>query len=98
MKTPNATLCQSCSMPLARAEDFGTDADGMPAREYCRYCFQAGGFTNPKMTMVEMIDLLAGMSEKMNMTPAQARAMGQTVLPTLRRWRETRAVATSART
>jgi hypothetical protein len=97
MNTPTGPFCQSCSMPLARPEDFGTDASGARVNDYCRYCFQRGSFTEPALTLDQMIDRLAQMSEKMHMTPAQARTMGLTFLPTLRRWREARTVATGVR-
>jgi hypothetical protein len=33
-------ICQSCSMPLEKDEDFGTDADRSKSELYCIYCFQ----------------------------------------------------------
>jgi hypothetical protein len=79
-------ICQSCAMPLVKDEDFGTNADGSKSEEYCHYCYQNGEFTKPDMTKEEMTELLAGMSDKMGMTPEQAREMATTVLPTLKRW------------
>lgn len=29
--------CQSCGMPLVKAEDFATNKDGTPMSEYCIY-------------------------------------------------------------
>ena len=37
-------FCQSCGMPLTRAEDFGTNADGSANFDYCRYCYQDGKY------------------------------------------------------
>ncbi|MBQ7204252.1 MAG: hypothetical protein IJS04_00255 [Muribaculaceae bacterium] len=37
-------FCQSCGMPLARAEDFGTNADGSTNYDYCRHCYQDGKY------------------------------------------------------
>ena len=37
--------CQSCGMPLVKAEDFATNKDGTPMSEYCIYCFKDGDFT-----------------------------------------------------
>ena len=36
--------CQSCGMPLVKAEDFATNKDGTPMSEYCIYCFKDGVF------------------------------------------------------
>ena len=37
-------FCQSCGMPLTRAEDFGTNADGSTNFDYCRHCYQDGKY------------------------------------------------------
>ncbi len=97
MTTPTGPLCQSCAMPLTHAEDFGTDAHGARVGDYCRYCYRSGGFAEPTMTVEQMIERLAQRSEEMNMTPAEARALGTRILPTLRRWREARTIATGVR-
>ncbi len=34
--------CQSCSMPMTKTEDFGTEADGNPSRGYCCSCYSDG--------------------------------------------------------
>jgi len=34
--------CQSCSMPMTKTEDFGTETDGNPSRDYCRHCYSNG--------------------------------------------------------
>ncbi len=65
-------FCQSCGMPLDRAEDMGTEADGAPSGEYCRYCYQAGAFTAPEATG----------------TRAEAEQMMRSWYPTLKRWRQ----------
>ena len=49
------TFCQCCGMPLDRPEDAGTEADGTPSGDYCRYCYQNGAFTAPEATMEDMI-------------------------------------------
>ena len=40
----NKIFCQSCGMPLEREEDRGTEADGSPSPDYCRYCRKDGAF------------------------------------------------------
>lgn len=48
-------FCQSCGMPLEDPEDRGTEADGLMAEDYCRFCFQSGVFTEPRLGVEEMI-------------------------------------------
>ena len=38
-------ICQSCSMPLATVEDYGTMKSGDISGEYCVHCFKDGEFT-----------------------------------------------------
>lgn len=78
-------VCQSCAMPLDDTV-LGTDESGGRVSEYCHYCFREGRFTNPSMSLEQMIDHLTAMSSKMNMDPAAARALAQATLPKLRRW------------
>ena len=80
--------CQSCGMPLeASFNNLGTDADGSPVSEYCMFCYQNGGFTNPTQTVDEMvqssIDFMTG---TMDFTPEQATQMSNDVIRTLKRW------------
>lgn len=86
MQQPKGPFCQSCSMPMERPEDFGTDANGFKINDYCHYCFQNGDFTDPGITLAQMIDRLVGMADKMGMTEAQARQVAETFLPRLKRW------------
>lgn len=46
--------CQSCGMPMAAEEHFGTQQDGSHQAEYCCYCYQNGRFTDD-VTMDQMI-------------------------------------------
>jgi hypothetical protein len=84
---PNAPQCQSCGMPMSEPSQFGTNADGSGNREYCRYCFQKGDFTvkTGKEAFIEMQVNIA--MEKMGMKEERARAMANSVIPTLKRWR-----------
>ena len=78
-------VCQSCSMPLANAEDFGTEAGGTRAEEYCTHCYQEGSFTAPDMTMAQMADVVADFME--GMPKAQATEAALANLSGLKRWR-----------
>lgn len=81
-----APICQSCAMPIAKDEDFGTNEDGNQNEEYCTHCFQNGEFTNPNMTKEEMVDVLVGFADKMKMTKEKAKKMAEETLPKLKRW------------
>jgi len=35
-------ICQSCSMPMTKPEDFGTEKDGVPICNYCHHCYENG--------------------------------------------------------
>lgn len=89
----NGPICQSCSMPLGEAADFGTDELGARVSEYCHHCYREGRFTEPALSIEQMIDRLAEMSGAMDMAPAEARAFAQKTLPKLRRWRASTAGA-----
>jgi len=75
-------------MPLQKQSDFGTNVDGSPNYEYCTYCFQNGAFTDPTLSMEEMIEKVAGLMITMHIMPEdQAKALTTTFIPTLKRWR-----------
>ena len=85
---PQGPICQSCSMPLTRPEDFGTESGGSPSDEYCHLCYRDGAFVG-EVTIEQMIDLSArGAVEAGVMPEEQAPAMLREVLPQLKRWRE----------
>lgn len=80
-------FCQSCGMPLASEEMYGTEEGGGRSGEYCRYCRQDGKFT-ADVTLEEMIELcvphMAGAHPGMDENCA--REMMRRFLPTLKRW------------
>ncbi|MFI5150914.1 MAG: zinc ribbon domain-containing protein [Bacteroidia bacterium] len=84
---PTGQVCQSCSMPMAKKEDFGTNADGSSNKEYCHYCFQNGKFTTPNATMDQIIEISAGAMRKMHM-PEKLIAETRQFIPTLKRWKK----------
>jgi len=82
-------FCQSCGMPMVRSEDFATNADGTKSSEYCRFCFQKGKFTDPGITMEQMIDKVAGFMVQMRgLTKAKAKEMTKSFVPNLKRWKK----------
>jgi hypothetical protein len=80
-------FCQSCAMPLQKPEDFGTNADGSKNQEYCQYCCQKGNFTEPAITMEQMIEKCTGIMKQMNMPEAQIEQTKK-FIPMLKRWRK----------
>lgn len=85
-ETPEGPFCQSCSMPMAEPDSFGTEADGSKATEYCSYCYLDGAFTSD-ISIEEMIDIsAAGMSEATGTPLPEAQAMLKQILPSLKRW------------
>ncbi len=73
-------------MPLA--EGFmGTNADGLENEEYCVICFKDGVFTEPDLTMEEMIaKSVEHMTTVLQMPEEEAKRLAQTFIPPLKRW------------
>ena len=84
-------FCQCCAMPLDKPEDAGTEADGSPSGDYCRYCYQNGAFTAPEATMDDIIAFNLKFNEE-NGHPfgpqEEAEKMMRGWFPTLKRWRK----------
>ena len=74
-------------MPMEKSDDFGTNIDKSKNKEYCKFCYQNGDFTL-KVGMKEYIEHLVKIAvENRGMTEAKARAMGEKIIPKLKRWR-----------
>lgn len=83
------SMCQSCGMPLKESEMYGTNADGSKNEEYCKFCYQNGEFTDAGITMEDKIEKNIKIAvEKMGLDENEARAMANSVIPKLKRWRE----------
>ena len=80
-------FCQSCSMPLQKPEDFGTNADGSKNNEYCGYCYQNGKFTEPDITMGQMIEKCTDIMKQMQMPKDQIEKT-RLFIPMLKRWKK----------
>lgn len=81
-------FCQSCSMPLNHPEDFGTDPHGYRINDFCRHCYAAGRFTDPSITLDQMIDRCVGIMAGQGIMPAgEARALLNRTMPGLKRWK-----------
>lgn len=78
-------ICQSCGMPMA-ADDFGTNADGTPNADYCRYCIKEGKMSD--CTMEQMADFCADIDLREGRARDKQSAvnMYMSVFPMLKRW------------
>ncbi|MBB6023647.1 putative transcriptional regulator YdeE [Paenibacillus sp. JGP012] len=85
----NVTVCQSCGMPLASAEQFGTEMDGSPTREYCIYCYKDGKFEQEDMPLEGMVEMCTTILKQEGMDEESARSMLRNQLPYLKRWQKT---------
>ena len=87
-KKPTEPICQSCAISLKNPDDKGTHADGTLCNDYCSDCFETGIFTEPEISIKEMIELtVASTSKSRNMTLEEAKNYLEFLLPTLKRWR-----------
>ena len=80
-------ICQSCTMPMEKPEDFATEKDGSTNSDYCRYCYENGAFTG-EMTMEQMIEVCVPYAVEASVYPTAeaARTAMQAFFPTLKRW------------
>lgn len=86
-KQPKGPFCQSCGMPMEKPEDFGTNAGGSKNDDYCKFCYQNGQFTDPDITMEQMIKKVAGFMSEMKIMPEdQIKEITEGFIPKLKRW------------
>lgn len=78
-------MCQSCSMPMDSPDLYGTEKDGSPNSDYCKYCYQNGQFTHPEMTLDKMEkNMMKHMKKEKLPKEVVKRAINR--LPFLKRW------------
>lgn len=87
--TTQTPICQSCSMPMQKPEDFGTNTDGSLNKDYCTHCFKFGAFNSPNETLDEMVESCIPFELKANTYPdeASAREGLYETLSKLKRWK-----------
>jgi len=84
---PKGPVCQSCAMPMTKPDDFGTNGDGTKNGDYCSMCYVEGAFTEPKITMEQMIEKVAAILVKhMNLPEDEAKEILKATIPKLKRW------------
>ena len=78
-------FCQSCTLPLDNVDDRGTEKDGTKSEMYCKYCYQNGAFTDPDMTLDQMMDIADTEMKKQHL-PENIIRQSMNMLPRLKRW------------
>lgn len=82
--------CQSCGMMFTAPDQHGHEADGTEVEDFCRWCYDNGAYTY-ETTMEDMIeDCAPRMAEAMDWTVDESASLLGAVLPTLKRWKESR--------
>ena len=79
-------ICQSCSMPLLKEEDFGTTKSGGKSDDYCVHCLQDGEFTQD-ITVEQAIAQCVEYADMVGVTKEEALAYATSLFPTLKRWK-----------
>lgn len=79
-------LCQSCGMPIGSPDQLGTNSDGSPNEDYCKYCYDRGEFID-KVSMEEYIDMCSQYGAQAGMTNEEMKVLCTRLFPTLKRWR-----------
>lgn len=80
--------CQSCGMPLGEGF-YGTLQSGTIMTEYCKFCFQEGSFTEPELTVDDMMNRsIDHMQRELNFSLEEAQKMANDLIPDLRRWKK----------
>lgn len=78
-------------MPIAAAfSNLGTNADGTASDTYCSFCFAGGKFTQPDLTVNDMIRMsIENMTgDDLRMPLDRATELANRVIPTLGRWKK----------
>lgn len=82
--------CQSCGMMFTAPDQHGHEADGTEVEDFCRWCYDDGAYTY-ETTMEDMIeDCAPRMAEAMSWTVDESASLLGAVLPSLKRWKESR--------
>ncbi len=83
---PKGPFCQSCGMPLSRdVNGGGSNADGSRSAEYCGHCYQGGRFTEPNLSVDEMMSKVEEKLRSMHIPGFLARRFTRNI-PNLTRW------------
>jgi hypothetical protein len=81
------TICESCGMPMEE-EYLGSELDGSKNKEYCKFCYQKGKFTDEGISMVEKINKNIEISKKRGIPEEKAKNLAKAIIPKLKRWKQ----------
>ena len=80
--------CQSCAMPMKKAEDLGTEKGGNASEDYCCHCYKEGNFTWHAASLDEAVEGNLEFYEKEgNESDAELRARVKEEFSKLKRWK-----------
>lgn len=79
-------LCQSCGIPLDKETIKGSEKNDLKNEEYCKFCYDQGGYTNPNLTLDELKETVQIQMKKMKL-PDHAIDDALNILPNLNRWK-----------
>lgn len=72
-----------------QVSNFGSQEDGTQSSDYCSLCFQRGSFTQPNLSLQDMIALsIENMTGELKMPEEKARQLANTAIPKLKRWQK----------
>ena len=80
-------VCQSCSMPITKDDDKGTNVDGTKSNDYCVYCFVKGDFVGYQ-TVEEAIADSVNFAEHACKTKEEMLKYAKENYPNLKRWKK----------
>ena len=63
LKKPTEPICQSCAAVLDE-DSKGSESNGTKSQDFCAGCYDNGEFTQPEITMEQMIDSVAAYMAK----------------------------------
>lgn len=81
-------ICQSCTYPLRKMDELGTNKDGTINPDYCIYCLKDGVWVDPNLTVQGVIDYTIPFITSPSVSKEQARKQLSVLVPTLKRWRD----------
>ena len=78
-------ICQSCSSPILKEANKGTENNGDLSKLYCNRCYQWGVFSDPKMTVEQMGEIVRQKMLKLKFPKYLAKLLANRVY-ILKRW------------
>jgi hypothetical protein len=74
-------------MPLSKDEKGGgTEINGSKSTDYCSHCYRMGQFTDPYLTVEEMVAMVQGVLKEMHVPGFLAKKFTKAI-PSLKRWK-----------